>query len=207
MADSSLRFFWVRHAPPVNPDGLCYGQKNIQADLTNNKAFRRQAALLPDKAVWVSSPLSRAFETASKLAKYKSGLTILRDSRLMEQSFGHWQEMRKTDLDKTVAFSTYIADPANIRPPGGESLTDLKRRTEEAVSQMLNTYCGKEKNIVVVCHGGTIRSALSIATGLGIHDTLRVSIDPLSISTLRYDSDKLKKLKNPWTIEAVNTKP
>jgi len=54
------RWWWVRHAVVPNPERRCYGQSDMDCDVSNEELFRHQAKLLPKGAVWYSSNLLRA---------------------------------------------------------------------------------------------------------------------------------------------------
>ena len=100
-APGILRFYWLRHAPPINPGDLCYGQADIKADISDDAAFARQAARLPKEAIWVASPLIRTMDTAKKLAAFHENgknITIRADRTLIEQSFGQWETMTRTAM-------------------------------------------------------------------------------------------------------------
>lgn len=204
-----LRFFWIRHAPPVNPLDLCYGQADIGVDVSDDAAFARQAKNLPLHATWMASPLTRTLETAKKLAQFHDNaqtITIATDSRLMEQSFGRWEKMSRTAMRADPGFPPYNADPAQIAPPGGESLIDLAARVNPVIDTLIAGH-PQGGDFVIVAHGGTIRAALHQATGLAMQDTLRLGVSPLSLTVLHYDPRKLRYHKNPWSLESLNLKP
>lgn len=204
-----LRFYWLRHAPPVNPQDLCYGQADIAVDLSDDAGFARQAKCLPLKAQWLASPLTRTMDTARKLAQFHedaASITIASDPKLIEQSFGRWESMNRTQMRADPGFPAYQADPAGTRPPGGESLTDLAARVKPAINHLIaaNPAGG---NIVIVAHGGTIRAALHQAANLPMQDTLRLGVSPLSLTVIEYDPRKLRHNRNPWSVESLNIKP
>lgn len=204
-----LRFYWLRHAPPINPEDLCYGQADIKADISDDAAFARQAARLPKDAIWVASPLIRTMDTAKKLAAFHENsktITIRADRTLIEQSFGRWEKMTRTAMRQDPGFPGYNNDPAQVAPPGGESLTDLARRVTPAIDQLAKDH-PQGGNVVIVAHGGTIRAALHQATGLSMNDTLRLGVSPLSLTIIQYDPRKLKHGKNPWSLESLNIRP
>ena len=55
-------------------------------------------------------------------------------------------------------------------------------------------------DVVVVAHKGTIRAALHHAAGIDLKDTLRLSIDPLSITIVEYANAR-------WTLRRMNMTP
>jgi alpha-ribazole phosphatase len=62
------RWWWVRHAP-VPDGGRIYGQRDLDCDCSNEKVFRAVAARLPANAVWVTSALKRAKQTAAAIKR------------------------------------------------------------------------------------------------------------------------------------------
>ncbi|MBK0399312.1 histidine phosphatase family protein [Limibaculum sp. M0105] len=117
-------------------------------------------ALPPDwaDAEIVSSPLSRAAETATILAQ---GRRIRLDPRLVEISWGAWEGMRAADL---------MADPASgFRPtheigwtdkaPGGESAAEAWARAKPALARIVRDG----RPAVLVCHKALMRVVLGMA--------------------------------------------
>lgn len=88
-----VRWWWVRHAPVINPSGNIYGQLDRKADLSNDAAFAALAQRLPRGAAWCVTPLSRTQDTAARLIA--EGTDPLGDPAVepafLEQSFGDWQ--------------------------------------------------------------------------------------------------------------------
>jgi broad specificity phosphatase PhoE len=105
----------------------------------------------------VSSPLSRATETAEAVAG-ATGLEVTHDSRLAEGDRGGWEgmlmeEVKRLHPDRYAAWRR--ADPG-FSFAGGESLLEHQARVAEALDE-LRTLPGKT---LVVCHGGSIRVEL-----------------------------------------------
>ncbi len=204
-----LRFYWVRHAPPINPHNLCYGQADILADISDDDAFATQAARLPHDAAWFSSPLTRTMDTAQKLAAFHANansITISACPALMEQSFGDWEKVSRPAMRAHASFPAYNANPAVIAPPNGESMNDLAARVIPTINTLISGH-PQGGDFVLVAHGGTIRAALHQATGLSMGDTLRLGVFPLSLSIIEYDPRRLHYNKSPWTLNSLNTGP
>ncbi|MBI2235221.1 MAG: histidine phosphatase family protein [Micavibrio aeruginosavorus] len=196
-----LRFYWIRHAPPVNPGNICYGA-DMDVDLSDTQALKRQAARLPDGAEWIASPIQRAVSTANALsAAHRGGagiaLGIMDDLR--EQSFGQWVGLPRDALKTQAGFDAYRKDPVNAAPPGGESLKDLALRVGSCSDRIAAAH-PQGGDVVVVAHKGTIRAALHHAAGIDLKDTLRLSIDPLSITIVEYANTR-------WTLRHMNMTP
>ncbi len=150
----------MRHYPTAwNAEQRLQGQSDIpltddaRATLTG---LRMQQPW--DRARLLSSPLSRARETAALLA---DGRQVSTDPRLVELSWGEWEGCLAQDL---------LADPAqNFRPthewswtmhaPGGESARDAWARVKPALADIASD----PEPAVVVMHKALMRLILGIA--------------------------------------------
>ena len=63
---STSQWWWVRHAP-VPDGGRIYGQRDLDCDCSDGGIFTALARELPREAVWVTSQLKRATQTAGSL--------------------------------------------------------------------------------------------------------------------------------------------
>ena len=129
-----------------------------------------------------ASPLARAQETASLIAA-PHGLPLRLDDRLMERNWGQYQGMRREEAALAYAQADDLLrrDPANARPPGGESYRELYARAEAALREIT---AGEEGHVAVVCHGGTIVAGLMALMGLDSWPRVRFVIENASISLL-----------------------
>lgn len=197
-----VRFFWVRHAPPVNPGNICYGS-DMDVDVSMTSALKTQANRLPSGAAWFHTAMPRTLKTAIALASHhpdKPVITFRVASAFNEQSFGSWIGMNRLDLKNHPGYPAYINDPEQVRPPKGESLRDLAAR----VGTHLESLSKEPGDKIVFAHAGTIRAAIHHATGIALKDTLKLSVDPLSITVIEYDQTRRK---NPWMLSISNLKP
>lgn len=159
MSEHPIEIGLLRHFPTDwNAEGRLQGRTDIPLSAEGRTDLARHR--LP--ARWrgcpiVTSPLSRAAETAQALAE---GVTPGPDPRLVEMSFGGWEGQIGEAL---------LADPATgYRPledwgwdftaPGGESPRMMLAR----VLPVLAACTGPT---LVVCHRGVIRAILAAATG------------------------------------------
>jgi alpha-ribazole phosphatase len=179
--DAVTRWWLVRHAPAINPDGLIYGQGEIEVDCSNRTALESLADLLPPDPVRMVTPLARTRTTAEALWGARDWIV---EPALVEQSFGQWQGLSHNALaalgDERV--SAFWQAPATARPPGGESFADVMARVLPALERRSAEFRGRD--IVAVCHGGSIRAALAVALGLAPAQALAFQIDPLSLTRL-----------------------
>lgn len=148
-----VRCIWVRHFP-VSERGLYVGQCDVDAILP---AAHTPLAWNPDMedAVWITSPLRRAVQTAQWLRPMVQWSVA---PELMEQSFGQWEGKRYEDI------SLATDAPETLRPPEGESFLRVVERVQHWIDQALKNHAGK--TLVIVCHAGVIRAALAHALGV-----------------------------------------
>jgi broad specificity phosphatase PhoE len=133
-------------------------------DVPLNDTGRRQAAELAEevagmgiRSLW-ASPLSRARETAEIVGE-RIGLAPILDERLMEGHRGRWEghRMRDVAVAEPERYADWRGPAPGFRFPGGETLQEHLERVEAALADIA-THA--ELPALVVCHGGTIRTAL-----------------------------------------------
>ena len=179
---TTTRWWWIRHAPVINPDGLIYGQSDLEADLSNGNQFGQLSRILPEDAVWVTTTLRRARETARKLAaRVSPEPKFTEDDSLREQAFGDWEGARWDDIPAKES-ETYWQDPARNRMPNGESFTDVVARVTATVERLNIDHRGW--NIIAVAHAGSIRAAISHAIGGEPKAALSFQLAPLSLTRI-----------------------
>jgi broad specificity phosphatase PhoE len=131
---SSVLVFCVRHGETSwNEAGLLQGQTDIPLNDRGRQQARQAGVFLAQRhqldgfAGYVSSDLSRAFETASLImAALPAGGSPQTDKRLRETHMGRWQgktwEDVTTDPDDRIASDKWRRDPDYPVPgEGGES--------------------------------------------------------------------------------------
>ena len=108
----------------------------------------------------VSSPLVRALETAEIIA---GGRPITQDARLMEMDFGAWEGLYSQSLadDPGSGFKPIEDWGWQFRPPGGESVAELRER----VAPFLREAAAAGAPVLAVCHIGVMRVILAVAHG------------------------------------------
>lgn len=192
-----VRWWWVRHAPSI-AEGLT-GWTDAPADLSDVVGLMRLRDALPRSATVISSDLARAEATAAKLTGKR--LRGPSERAFREQFFGHWEglshdEIAEQSPDQAAAF---WADPANAKPPGGESFAALCKRVAETVGRLNGSV--RSGDVAVVAHAGSIRAALANALNLPPDTALSFEIAPLSLTRL----DRIEtETGEVWRVGGVN---
>jgi broad specificity phosphatase PhoE len=180
------RWWWVRHAVVPNPEGRCYGQNDMDCDVSDHALFRHQAALLPRGATWVTSGLLRAIKTAETLREHGADWREpVREPRFNEQHFGQWQGLTYADIAANHGDNHlfWLGPPTN-RPPGGESFVDLMQRVSAGILEINEAHKGRD--IIAVTHGGTIRAALALAMSLDADAAVRFEAENVSLTLIEH---------------------
>lgn len=205
------RWWFVRHAPVPNPEARCYGQHDMECDVSNAAAFASLASRLPAEAVWMATTLSRTQRTmhAIHAARGTRPDPLHLERELIEQSFGDWQGRTYAELGAfgrgtagTASHRFWLA-PAHAVPPGGESFVQVMERVGAAVRRLTEAHRGRD--IVCVAHGGSIRAALAMALGLEPETALAFSIETLSLT--RLDHIDGPGAGHGWRVGPVNMPP
>jgi broad specificity phosphatase PhoE/ribonuclease HI len=137
--------------------------------------------------VIVSSPLLRTRQTAEAAADVL-GVPVEVDADLRELDFGEWEGLTADEAraKSPLAFRRWSA-AIDVRPPGGESVTDVSARVARARGRVLQRHAGT--TVLLVSHVTPIK--LMLAAGLGVGDEIvhRVFLEAASLSTVTWASD------------------
>lgn len=154
------RFTLIRHGTTAwNVRGLFQGSTDIPLDdLGKTQARKLTAVLAPvvdDDTLIISSPLSRAFETATLALP---GREIQTDERLMELAFGEFEGATLEDNMQHPFWNTWFANPYDVAPPGGETYRELRERTH---AWFVDAAKLPAEHIVAFSHSGAIQMILA----------------------------------------------
>jgi len=117
------------------------------------RALGAELAREPGPTIFLCSPLGRTRETASIIGR-ELGLDSTEwrdDSRLAELRYGEWEGLSwaEIEVNHPNALASWRADPEGFCPPGGETHLDLRRRSGEALADII----ASGTRTVVVSHG------------------------------------------------------
>lgn len=183
----------IRHGEVVNPEGLVYatlpGFGLSEAGRSQAVQAARHLGSQPVVAVW-SSPLERALETASIVAR-RFGLPVRVDDDLKEwELLDRWAGVRWAEIDERFPgeLTAYLEHPTDLSF-GSESLEAMGKRVRTAVERLAARH--PEGDVVVVSHQDPVQAARLL---LGGRDLSRLHHDKpghASIVTFRPG--------RPWT--------
>ena len=152
----------IRHASTAwNEEGRMQGRRDVPLSAHGRAQARtwRIPAELAKNASWVSSPLSRALETAELV----TGCVVDRESALIEMDWGEWEGRTLAEL-RAAHGDSYALNEArglDFRPVGGESPREVLARLQS----WLERIAISPAPVVAVTHLGVLRVILAAATG------------------------------------------
>lgn len=164
------RFCLVRHGEtPWNREGRYQGQ----SDVPLSEVGRSQARLLarelqgqPITAIY-SSDLERASKTADIIAETLA-LHVVLEPRLREIDQGQWEGrlVRAIRSSYSQLWNEREVEPAQFRPPGGETVAEVADRVYAALDDM--TKLERRDVILVVSHGLALATVICRVRGISL---------------------------------------
>jgi probable phosphoglycerate mutase len=155
------------------------GRRQAEAAARHIAALRRVAAVY-------SSPLERARETATPIARARAlPLRIERD--LADLDVGAWTGLRLSRLRRKHEWTTVQRHPSGFRFPGGESFLEMQARVTAALERLVALHRGA--TIVAVSHADPIKAAVAHALGVPLDLFQRLLIAPASLTAIAYGAD------------------
>src|ERR1700737_1072043 len=138
-------------------------------------------------AAVITSPLQRAYDTATAAAK-ALGVDVVVDDDLIETDFGAWEGLtfaeaaqRDPELHRNWLRDTSIA------PPNGESFASVADRVRRARDRIVGEYSGA--TVLVVSHVTPIKTVLQLALDAGPNILYRLHLDLASLSIAEFYPD------------------
>jgi alpha-ribazole phosphatase len=159
---------------------VCYGQSDVAlAETFQMELINIQNKLtLNNNCVIYSSPLKRSLQLAKTISP---PIQPVIDARLMELNFGEW-ELKKWDEINKHELDLWMNDFVNIPCMGGESHKDLYQRSSEFFNECI---IKPHKQVLIIAHGGVIRSILSLILQIPLVKSFSLQIDCGKISKIK----------------------
>jgi probable phosphoglycerate mutase len=175
--------FLVRHVPHAQQGRVLVGDTPVPlADGAEARFARLGERFRAERLdAVIASPLDRTQRTAAAIAA-AAGLAVETDPDLREVEFGAWTGKSFAELEQDPAWRRWCADKALSRPPGGESMVEVKARMFRAVERARARW--PDGRIALVSHGDPIKSAVCHYLGLALDFLLRFEVEPASLSVL-----------------------
>lgn len=164
--------------------GCFVGSSDVPLSGDGQAQAERLAALAASYGpeLCLCSPLRRARQTALPFAA-ATGLKIITDEGLREVDFGRWEcknfeEIRSADPELVRSWAAWSDDFAF---PDGESLQHFMERVKKTALRLTEL---EVKTVLVVSHGGVIRTMLCELLGLPLRNYLTFDVQPATLTVL-----------------------
>jgi broad specificity phosphatase PhoE len=198
--------YLVRHGQTAwNKEEIFRGR----TDVPLNEMGLREASLAAEyfrgteiQAIY-SSPLSRAWQTAGKIAEVVRREVVSLDG-INDMSFGAWegQPLRDVQKNDSERYSQWRDAPHLVKIPGGETLDEVRLRAMTALEEVIRSHAGA--SIVLVSHRVINKVLICGILGLDNSHFWQIGQDTTAINLIQYRRGKyILSLLN----EACHLKP
>lgn len=174
--DGATEILVIRHGESEgNVAQRWQGRHDAQLTDTGREQARRLAGVELHVSRVVSSPLTRALDTATAVAE-RASVDLSVDPDLVEFDFGEWENLTAAEIEQRFpeewhAFRNVDEDIPRGRT--GERFEEGGERFHAAVESLVSRSPGVRT--AVVSHGGVSRAYLAKVLGVGFSDRYRFS--------------------------------
>ena len=191
----------LRHGrTTANSSGVLAGwTPGVGLDDTGRSQVEAVAARLTDLplARIVASPLQRCQETAAAVSASRE-VDLVTDDALGECRYGAWTGRPIKELAKDPLWSTVQSQPSAVTFPSSqeyehESMAQMQTRAVQTVRRIdaeVEAEHGPQAVWVAVSHGDVIKAVLADALGTHLDLFQRISVNPASLSVVRYTTSR-----------------
>ena len=180
-----MQLILIRHGETLwNKERRIQGTSDIELSAAGIEQARLLSLSLKDEPIFAihASPLKRALKTAEIINEFHHK-EIQTHSDLMEMDQGDFEGFSFKELmacEKDF-LNKWIADPASVRMPNGESLNQLQDRAWRTLESIIN----QEENALVVAHNFTIAAILCRIRKISLSEFRSTCVDNASKTVIR----------------------
>ncbi|MEW9095168.1 MAG: alpha-ribazole phosphatase [Clostridiaceae bacterium] len=183
-----MNIYLVRHGETDNNYNKIYYGK-IDCSLNNNGRY--QASIIKNRIEEINfdkvftSEMKRAKETAHIILN-DSKYELIEDERLNEMNMGIFEGKDHKELEEnySVEWKSWCNNWKEYKIPDGESYIEFYERVKDFFEEILR---GEEKDILVVAHGGVMKSIYSYILGENLDIFWKISSRNGDIALIKYE--------------------
>jgi len=184
--------YLVRHGQTAwNKEEIFRGRTDVPLDETGLKQAELAGQYFKGMEIHgiYSSPLSRAWETAQKIAQFHN-LKVQPLQGILDMSFGKWEGQSHRDIQKNdkEIYRQWVETPHLVRLPGGETLDEVRTRSMHAIEEVIQTHPGK--TLVFVSHRVVCKVLICGILGLDNSHFWQIAQDTTAINLIQYKNGK-----------------
>lgn len=187
------RVYLARHGQTVtNREGRFCGHAETSLTPLGIEQARALAGRLAraNLSAAYTSDFSRAIQTAA-LILGERGVAPRPDPALRELHYGEWELERESAIRKRYPeqYGLMRAEDPAWRPPGGESVAEVRERTHRALGRIVAAHRGRE--VLVVSHGTAINCMLSSVLGMPESHVFRIDVANCALTEIEERGGRL----------------
>ena len=184
--------YLVRHGQTAwNKEEIFRGRTDVPLDETGLKQAELAGEYFNGMEIYgiYSSPLSRAWETAQKIARLHH-LNVQPLQGILDMSFGKWEGQSHREIQKNdkEIYRQWREEPHLVRLPGGESLDDVRVRAVNALGEVIRTHPGK--TLILVSHRVVNKVLICGILGLDNSHFWQITQDTTAINLIQHRDGK-----------------
>ena len=185
---ATTRIYLIRHGETANAGEVCF---NGHFDVDLSEKGREQSHLLakalrnlPIDAVY-SSNLKRT-QIGAKFIADGHNLKHVPYKELRELAFGDWEGLSVNEVNRKYPgkLKERLQNIELFQVEGGESFFQLKDRVIPKFKSILANH--PSDNIVILCHGGVIRTILAYILEISVKNLFRINQPYASVNIIQY---------------------
>ena len=184
----ACRIYLIRHGETANANEVCFnGHFDVDlSDQGKNQSQHIADALkgLPIKAIY-SSDLKRT-QIGAKYVADEHQLKHTPCKELRELDFGAWEGLSITEVNRNYPgkLKERLENIERFRVEGGESFFQLRNRVIPKFEEIISRHpCD---SIVILCHGGVIRTILAHILEISIKNLFRINQPYSSVNIIQF---------------------
>ena len=194
-AEQKFRRLWlVRHGSTLwNSEQRFCGHSDIPLSSEGRAQARWLAQYLRTQSIATiyTSDLLRARQSAEIIATQSPHPAQIEISpSWREIAFGVWEGLTYEQIAQQFPSNLdFFTDPISTSPPGGESLTTLAQRVQNAfikLAHVSSDSSARDGDIVLVSHGGPLRILLCMILAMPLEQQWRLRLAPGSLSAIDF---------------------
>ena len=180
--------YLVRHGQTAwNKEEVFRGRNDIPLDETGLKEAELAGEYFKDVSVSAiySSPLSRAWQTAQRLAE-NHPVRVEPLEGLIDMNFGAWEgrSLREIKAEDAVRYQQWQDEPHLVRLPGGETLDEVRSRAMATLGKVIQQH--PEQTLVLVSHRVVNKVLICGVLGLDNSHFWQITQDTTAINLIQH---------------------
>jgi len=184
-----MKLILIRHGETLsNKEKRVQGKSDVELSSVGIEQAHLVALSLKDypiEAIY-TSPLKRAMQTAEIINEFHQK-ELHTDQDLMEMDYGDFEGVsfkKIMDVEKDF-IDQWMTDPASVKMPNGESLTQLQERAWRALKKIIN----KKENALVVSHNFTIATIICHIKSISLNEFVSACVGNASKTIVSVEKD------------------